>query len=173
MIEVFVFVGFLLILGLLIVYFYMRDQAVTKQLSAYEKAIDELNRRFHKLELESKETADDDVYARLENFTHELEAVEERLNQKLNDLSDPLLKAIRAIKQMEIEMHRINESLNERISKIEENNRLSNISATSKLINEKAIIELYKNGYSAEEIAKRERTPLGEVELILKIANLK
>lgn len=170
MIEIFVFVGFLLILGLLIVYFYMRDQAVTRQLTAYEQAIEELNRRFHRLE--SKESHDD-VYARLEDFTRELEAVEERLNQKLNDLSDPLLKAIRAIKQMEIEMHRINESLNERISKIEENSRLSNISATSKLINEKAIIELYKNGYTAEEIAKRERTPLGEVELILKIANLK
>ncbi len=170
MIEIFVFVGFLLILGLLIVYFYMRDQAITRQLSAYEHAIDELNRRFHKLEAAEDQS---DLYTRLEDFTHELEAVEARLNQKLNDLSDPLLKAIRAIKQMETEMHRINESLNERITKIEENSRLSNISATSKLINEKAIIELYKNGYTAEEIAKRERTPLGEVELILKIANLK
>ena len=171
MIEIFAFVGFLLILGLLIVYFYMRDQAVTKQLSAYERAIDELNGRIHGLEKKSKTLPD--PLESLPNFAEELDAIEERLNHKLNDLGDPLLKAIRAIKQMENEMKRIHESLNERISKIEENNKLSSMSATSKLINEKAIIELYKNGYSAEEIAKRERTPLGEVELILKIANLK
>jgi len=170
MVEVFVFVGFLVILGLLIAYFYMRDQSVTKQLSAYERAIDELNNRVHNME---KRVAELPQTLEMPDFAAELEAVEHKLNQKLNDLSDPLLKAIRAIKQMELEMQRINESLNERITKIEENNKLSSMSATSKLINEKAIIELYKNGYSAEEIAKRERTPLGEVELILKIANLK
>ncbi len=169
MIEIFVFIGFLVILGLLIAYFYMRDQAVTKQLSAYERAIDDLNSRVYRLEQKQTEERDEN----LPDFAQELEAVETRLNQKLNDLSDPLLKAIRAIRQMENEMIRINDTLNERISRIEENNRLSSMSATSKLINEKAIIELYKNGYSAEEIAKRERTPLGEVELILKIANLK
>ncbi len=171
MIEIFAFVGFLLILGLLIVYFYMRDQAITKQLGAYERAIDELNGRIHNLEQKT-----DELPSTLENlpdFSLELEEIEDKLNQKLNDLGDPLLKAIRAIKQMENEMKRIHENLDERITKIEENNKLNSITATSKLINEKAIIELYKNGYSAEEIAKRERTPLGEVELILKIANLK
>ncbi len=168
MIEIFAFVGLLLVLGLLIVYFYMRDQAVTRQLSAYEQAIDELNARLHRVERDIVQQPDQSA-----GWAEELEAIENRLNQKLNDLSDPLLKAIRAIRQMESEMIRINDTLNERITRIEENNRLSNISATSKLINEKAIIELYKNGYSAEEIAKRERTPLGEVELILKIANLK
>ncbi len=171
MIEIFAFVGLILILGLLIVYFYMRDQSVTKQLSAYERAIDELNSKIHSLEKKSEQ--EPDSLEMLPNFAGELDAIEERLNKKLNDLGDPLLKAIRAIKQMENEMTRIHESLNERISKIEESNKLSAMSATSKLINEKAIIELYKNGYSAEEIAKRERTPLGEVELILKIANLK
>ena len=169
MIEIFVFIGFLVVLGLLIVYFYMRDQAVTKQLSAYERAIDELGSRLYRLEKAQASVEE----APMPDFTRELEAVEARLNSKLNDLSDPLLKAIRAIKEMEKEMIRINDSLNERISRIEENHRLSTMSATSKLINEKAIIELYKNGYSAEEIARRERTPLGEVELILKIADLK
>lgn len=168
MIEIYVFVGFLLILGLLIAYFYMRDQSVTRQLTAYERAIDDLNTRLHRLEQRASEAQEEP-----QAFVKELEAVETRLNRKLNDLSDPLLKAIRAIKQMEMEMQRINEELNERVTKIEEKSRLSNISSTSKLINEKAIIELFKNGYSAEEIAKRERTPLGEVELILKIANLK
>jgi septal ring factor EnvC (AmiA/AmiB activator) len=168
MIEIFVFIGFLVVLGLLIVYFYMRDQSVTKQLTAYERAIDELNSRVYRLEQKNSQEQEN-----VPDFTKELEAIEAKLNQKLNDLSDPLLKAIRAIKQMEEEMIRINDTLNERITKIEENNRLSSMSATSKLINEKAIIELYKNGYSAEEIAKRERTPLGEVELILKIADLK
>ena len=74
---------------------------------------------------------------------------------------------------MEVEIKRINDSVNERINKLEENTKLSSMSSNAKLINEKAIVDLYKEGYSAEEIAKRERTPIGEVELILRIANLR
>lgn len=166
------FIAFAIVLMLLIVYFYYRDKGIVKQLELYEMAIDDLNVRLHKVE-DKDDTQDTSVGSNIKNFSDELGKIEENLNEKLDDLSDPLLKTIRAIKDMEAEIKRINESVNERINKLEENTKLSAMSNNAKLINEKAIVELYKAGYSAEEIAKRERTPIGEVELILRIANLR
>ena len=164
------FIAFAIVLFLLIVYFYYRDKGIVKQLELYEIAIDDLNTRMHNIE--EKEETDKSV-ENVENFSDELGKIEENLNGKLDELSDPLLKTIRAIKDMEVEIKRINDSVNERINKLEENTKLSSMSSNAKLINEKAIVDLYKAGYSAEEIAKRERTPIGEVELILRIANLR
>jgi len=145
--------------------------AIVKQLELYEVAIDDLNNRLHNIE--QKEEKENSGLENIERFSQELTKIEESLNGKLDDLSDPLLKTIRAIKDMEAEIKRINDSVNERINKLEANTKLSSMSNSAKLINEKAIVDLYKAGYSAEEIAKRERTPIGEVELILRIANLR
>ena len=170
-IEMLAFIAFAIVLILLIVYFYYRDKGIVKQLELYEMAIDDLNVRLHKVE--DRDDTQDTTVDNITNFSDELGKIEENLNGKLDDLSDPLLKTIRAIKDMEAEIKRINDSVNERINKLEENTKLSSMSSNAKLINEKAIVELYKAGYSAEEIAKRERTPIGEVELILRIANLR
>jgi len=169
-IEMLAIIAFAIVLFLLIIYFYYRDKGIVKQLELYEIAIDDLNTRMHNIE--EKEETDKSV-KNVENFSDELGKIEENLNGKLDELSDPLLKTIRAIKDMEVEIKRINDSVNERINKLEENTKLSSMSSNAKLINEKAIVDLYKEGYSAEEIAKRERTPIGEVELILRIANLR
>lgn len=172
MLEMIVFIAFAVVLMLLIAYFYFRDQGFIKQLELYEAAIDDLNTRVQQIE-KSSTFSNDEAIENISKFTNELTKVEEELHNRLDDISDPLLKTIRAVKDMESELRRINDSVNERIGKLEENTKLSSMSNSAKLINEKAIVDLYKAGYSAEEIAKRERTPLGEVELILRIANLR
>lgn len=157
---------------LLIIYFYYRDRGVIKQFELYELAITDLNERMQDIEKQSSGTANASI-DNIEKFSQELGKIESQLNDKLNELSDPLLKTIRAVKDVEVQIARIDASINDRINKLEENAKLSNMSNNAKLINEKAIVDLYKAGYSAEEIAKRERTPIGEVELILRIANLR
>ncbi len=169
--EMLTFVAFAVVLMLLIGYFYYRDRGIIKQLESYEVAIDDLSARLHKVE--QKDDTQNFGLENIANFEQTLSKIEEGLNDRLDDLSDPLLKTIRALKDMEIEIKRINNDVNERISRLEENTKLSTMSNNAKLINEKAIVDLYKAGYSAEEIAKRERTPIGEVELILRIANLR
>ncbi len=170
-IEILSFISFAVVLMLLIAYFYYRDKGIVRQLEQYELAIDDLSSRLFKVESNSSSEI-----TSIENITHfskHLKEVEENLNNKLEDLGDPLLKTIRAIKDMEEKLKIIDQNLNERIGKLEESSKLSTMSNTTKMINEKAIVDLYKAGYSAEEIAKTERTPLGEVELILRIANLR
>ncbi len=169
--EMLTFIAFAIVLMLLISYFYYKDRGIIKQLESYEVAIDDLSARLHKVE--QKDDPQNFGLENIANFEQTLSKIEEGLNDRLDDLSDPLLKTIRALKDMEIEIKRINNDVNERINRLEENTKLSTMSNNAKLINEKAIVDLYKAGYSAEEIAKRERTPIGEVELILRIANLR
>ena len=165
------FVSFAIVLMLLIAYLYYRDKGIVKRLELYEVAIDDLNNRL--FEVEKTENSDNTSMENINRFGEHLNKIENDLNGKLDDLSDPLLKTIRAIKDMENEIKRIDQSVNDRINKLEENSKLSTMSNSTKIINEKAIVDLYKAGYSAEEIAKTERTPIGEVELILRIANLR
>ena len=168
MMDMIVVIAFSLVLLILIAYLYFKDKGLLQKLSAYESVIDELGNRIYTLENKKVEVPKIDV-----NIESELSVIEKKLNDKINDLSDPILKTIRAIKELESNMLQIEESVNERINKIEESTKLSALSVNSAQVNENRIIEFYKKGFSAEEIAKKERVPQGEVDLILRIANLR
>ncbi len=164
--DMIVFIAFALVMLLLIAFFYFRDKSVYQKLTAYEYAIDDLNTRLY--ELESR-TLDD----KGEDFIKALTAVEERLDAKLHELGDPLLRTIRAIKTMESNFAKLEKRVDERIAKIEESTKLTTMTNSSMNVNEQRIIELFKEGKSIEKIAKKERVSQGEVELILRIANLR
>ena len=168
MMDMIVIIAFSLVLLILIAYLYFKDQGLLQKLSAYEDVIDELGNRIYTLENKKVEIPKIDI-----DIESELVVIEKKLNDKINDLGDPILKTIRAIKELESNMLQIEESVNERINKIEESTKLSALSANSDQVNENRIIDLYKKGFSAEEIAKKERVPQGEVDLILRIANLR
>ena len=168
MMDMIVIIAFSLVLLILIAYLYFKDQGLLQKLAAYEDVMDELGSRIYKLENKKIEIPKIDI-----DIESELAAIEKKLNDKINDLGDPILKTIRAIKELEANMLQIEESVNERINKIEESTKLSALSVNSEQVNENRIIDLYKKGFSAEEIAKKERVPQGEVDLILRIANLR
>ena len=164
--DMVVFIAFALVMLLLIAFFYFRDKSVYRKLAAYERAIDDLNNRLY--ELESGRAKEGEM-----DFKKALEEVEERLDDKLSELGDPLLRTIRAIKTMERNFESLEERITSRIEKIEESTKLTSMTNNSINANEERIIALYKEGKSLEKIAKKVRVPLGEVELILRIANLR
>lgn len=164
--DMIVFIAFALVMLLLIAFFYFRDKSIYQKLAAYEYAIDDLNTRLYDLE---SHTFDD----KGEAFIKALTEVEERLDAKLNELGDPLLRTIRAIKTMESNFAKLEKRVDERIAKIEESTKLTSMTNGSMNVNEQRIIELFKEGKSIEKIAKKERVSQGEVELILRIANLR
>ena len=164
--DMIVFIAFALVMLLLIAFFYFRDKSVYQKLAAYEYAIDDLNTRLYALETRS-------VDDKGEDFIKGLSEVEERLDAKLNELGDPLLRTIRAIKTMESNFAKLEARVDERISKIEESTKLTSMTNSSINVNEQRIIEMFKEGKSIEKIAKKERVSQGEVELILRIANLR
>ncbi len=164
--DMIVFIAFALVMLLLIAFFYFRDKSVFQKLAAYERAIDDLNNRLYELEKRCDEVSGGD-------FSKEISEVESRLEDKLNDLGDPLLRTIRAIKAMETNLVSLEERVNDRIEKIEQSTKLTTMTNNSVNAKERRIIELFQEGKSIEKIAKKERIPQGEVELILRIANLR
>jgi biopolymer transport protein ExbB/TolQ len=169
--DMIVFIAFALVMLLLIAFFYFRDKSVFAKLSAYERAIDDLNSRLYELEIREESEEKEGVLH--QDFTKDLEAVEARLDEKLHELGEPLLRTIRAIKTMESNFNALEQRINARIAKIEDSTKLSTMSNNSTNVNEQRIIEMFKNGKSIEKIAKKERVSQGEVELILRIANLR
>lgn len=169
--DMVVFIAFALVMLLLIAFFYFRDKSVFAKLSAYERAIDDLNNRLYELEV-SRETEENQEMQH-QDFTKDLEAVEARLDEKLHELGEPLLRTIRAIKTMESNFTTLEQRINTRIAKIEDSTKLSTMSNNSINVNEQRIIEMFKEGKSIEKIAKKERVSQGEIELILRIANLR
>ncbi len=164
--DMIVFIAFALVMLLLIAFFYFRDKSMFQKLAAYESAIDDLNSRLYALETRGNEDKSED-------FVQAISEVEERLDAKLNELGDPLLRTIRAIKTMETNFTTLEQRVGERISKIEESTKLTTMTTSSINVNEQRIIELFKEGKSIEKIAKKERVSQGEIELILRIANLR
>lgn len=164
--DMIIFIAFALVMLLLIAFFYFRDKSMFQKLTAYESAIDDLNSRLYDLERRGSDTKN-------EEFAKALVEVEGRLEDKLNELGDPLLRTIRAIKTMETNFATLEQRVGERISKIEESTKLTTMTNSSINVNEQRIIELFKEGKSIEKIAKKERVSQGEIELILRIANLR
>ncbi len=167
--DMIVFIAFALVMLLLIAFFYFRDKSVYQKLAAYEYAIDDLNTRLYALEKGEGGRVDE----KGEDVIKALSEVEERLDAKLHELGDPLLRTIRAIKRMESDFATLEARVDERIAKIEESTKLTSMTNSSINVNEQRIIEMFRAGESIERIAKKERVSQGEVELILRIANLR
>ncbi len=169
--EFVVVIIFALVLILLIGYFYLKDKAQSEKLMVYEKAIDDLNSRLHDIKEQQSESI---VLADNDTFKKECEELERRVTEQINELGDHVLNTIRSLKDLELKVNEVEEQTKQQIKQLQQNiKQVTAISPTTSRANEDIVLDLYKKGYSAEEIAKNERIPLGEVELILKIANLR
>ncbi len=161
-----IFIAFGIVLLMLIAFFYFRDQSITQKLSLYESAIDDLHKRLYRIENQNLTPT-----LKSAEFNNSLKEIEERLNHKLNELGDPLLRAIRALKTLEDRMQKLELRVDEKIDELKQTTKSQHTIDPNRY--EERIITLYKEGKSIEEIAKLTRVGIGEIELMLKLANLK
>lgn len=136
----------------LFIFVYIRENAITKKLKAYERAIEQLYMMINKKEpssinANSKADFDEATSLILERFKiliNENAAFKESVLQKISDLE-----------------HKSNYS--PQINTLTPNN--TNF--------ESRIIQLFENGLSADEIADQLRISIGEVELALNLNGFK
>jgi len=167
MFDYLIFIIFAIVLLMIIFYLYFRDKGIYQKLSLYESAIDDLSSRIYHLEKsKSVSSVNSNQYSEL------LKQVEERLDDKLNDLGEPLLRTVRAYKNIQERLNSLEKRVDEKIAELKEVSKptQSNISSSNY---EDRVIALFKEGKSIEEISKLTRVGIGEVELILKLSNLK
>ena len=140
-----------IILGLIIAFLYIKDKEMTQTILYLQDAIEELNSARK---------------APASEFVEDSRAYKE-LDSKIYEVGESLIKIVRSIKNLDKKV----ENLEIKVNRIEESFKLSMMSSSANS-NDLDIIAMYKSGKSAEEIAKEKRVPVGEVELIIKLANL-
>ena len=141
-----------IILGLIIAFLYVKDKEMSQTIVYLQDAIEELNRATST--------------PKATQLIEDSKAYKE-LDAKIYEVGESLIKIVRSIKNLDKKV----EDLEFKINKIEEGFKLSLLSSSTNS-NDLDIIAMYKEGKTAEEIAKEKRVPIGEVELIIKLANL-
>jgi len=146
---------------------FIREQEVNKKFKLYEKAIEDLNRENHKLYQEIKDIPLPESF--------DTENLNVQIQKEVNEeVRKSLMPMVDSIKEIESVMSNFQNEQIERIDALENSKKEVNFRPTNMAeSNEKLIIHNYKNGKSEAMIAKDLRIGIGEVDLILKLANLK
>ena len=146
---------------------FLREQEANRKFKLYEKAIEDLNRENHKLYQEIKEISLPESFDTNSLNIQIQKEVSEEVKKSLMPMVD-------SIKEIESVMSNFQNEQIERIDALENNRQEVNFKPRDMVqSNEKLIVEKYKSGKSEAMIAKDLRIGIGEVDLILKLANLK
>ncbi|MDD7567068.1 MAG: hypothetical protein PUJ79_01475, partial [Helicobacter sp.] len=102
-------------------------------------------------------------------------ALGSKIKSEVKDsLENGLIKVYRQIEVLEVNMDKQNDYMEEKMFQLEEKLREINYTPSNgNQIDEKRILTLFNEGWSMDSIAKEMRLNKGEVELILKLANIR
>jgi len=146
------FVGLSIFVFFIFLFILKREKEIEQKFLSFELSLEKLQKEVYLLK---KESNIDSIYKDIE---------------KIEKIVDSIVDDVRIIESKNIE---IIESLREEIKELKnevKKSKLPEISSVNKNDEEK-IINMYKSGYSIEEISKLLRIPIGEVELIVKFAS--
>lgn len=166
-IETLAFIGLTALVIIIFLMVFVRDMEINKKLLIYEKSIEELNYQNHVL----NKTIND--ISRKENV--EFKAFEQKIVEKMkNEVQSTVLPMISSLQDIETIMENFKEEQSARIDRIESRTKEMNcLPSSTSSSNEKMIVAQYARGKSEAEIAKDLRIGIGEIDLVLKLANLK
>ncbi|WP_024954915.1 DUF6115 domain-containing protein [Sulfurospirillum arcachonense] len=160
-------IGLTVLIVIIFLMMSMKDTETSKKLSRYEQSIDNLAQQNHRLRKEIIELS-----KQRDKFIEEMDDIlEDRVKEKVQHSVYPLIESMREIEHV---MQSFQDEQVERIDRMEErSSEISYIPAGNTASNEKLIIAQYGSGKSEAAIAKDLRIGIGEVDLVLKLANLK
>ena len=167
-IETLAFIALAALVVVLFLMIFIRDTEITKKLSIFERSIEDLNYQNHVLNKTLKELS-----SKQNDFDpHAFERMMiEKMKQEVQNTALPMLGSLREIESV---LERFKEEQGSRIDRLESRTKeISSLSSPTSSSNEKMIVAQYNRGRSEAEIAKDLRIGIGEVDLVLKLANLK
>ena len=166
--EIYIFLGFGIVLAIIIALIFIKDSETNKKFARYERAIESAIQENYNLKKQLAALAsfkpDDDE--QLKDVKDELK---EQINEQINEKIVPIIRAIRSIERV------IDDFANEqkdRMFNLEERTRDINKIAPSVINEEEQILKMFKDGKSAAMIAKDLHVGMGRVEFVLKFHKL-
>jgi len=166
-IETLAFIALAALVVIIFLMVYIRDVEVNKKLLIFEKSIEELNYQNHVLNkmLGEQKTQEPIDFQSLEKRV---------LEQTKQEIQHSLLPVVASLKDVEKIMQHFRDEQSARIDRIESRTKeMTLASSAPSSSNEKMILSQFARGRSEAEIAKDLRIGIGEVDLVLKLANLK
>lgn len=166
-IETLAFIGLTALVVIIFLMVFVRDMEINKKLLIYEKSIEELNYQNHVLN-----KAINDI-SKKENV--EMKVFEQKMIERMkSEVQSTVLPMISSLQDIETIMENFKEEQSARIDRIESRTKEMNcLPSSTSSSNEKMIVAQYARGKSEAEIAKDLRIGIGEIDLVLKLANLK
>ena len=166
--EIYIFLGFGIVLAIIIALIFIKDSETNKKFTRYERAIESAIQENYNLKKQLAALAnfkpDDDE--QLKDVKDELK---EQINEQINEKIVPIIRAIKSIERV------IDDFANEqkdRMFNLEERTRDINKIAPSVINEEEQILKMFKDGKSAAIIAKDLHVGMGRVEFVLKFHKL-
>lgn len=169
-IETLAFIALAALVVIIFLMVYIRDVEVNKKLLIYEKSIEELNYQNHVLNKTLNELS-----AMTKEPSVDPKMLENKiLNHVKEEIHQSVLPLVGSLKDVEKIMQNFRDEQSARIDRLESRTKeMSFASSAPSSSNEKVIVAQYAKGRSEAEIAKDLRIGIGEVDLVLKLANLK
>ena len=166
-VELMGLIGVIALVVIIMIMMSIKDSETSKKLSRYEQSIDNIAEQNHRLRKEVLQ-----LTKNREKFMAEMEdTLEGKVKEQVQQSVYPLIQSMREIENV---MQSFQDEQVERIDKMEERRNEINYTPKSTTIsNEKLIIAQYGQGKSEALIAKDLRIGIGEVDLVLKLANFK
>lgn len=166
-IELLAFIALAALVVIVFLMVYIRDVEVNKKLLMYEKSIEELNFQNHQLSKALKEVSHQEPF----NASEFEKKVMHHVKQELHNSIIPMVSSLQDIESI---MQTFQAEQTARIDRLESRTKeMSVLPTTASSSNEKIIVAQFAKGKSEAEIAKDLRVGIGEVDLVLKLANLK
>lgn len=166
-IEVLAFIGLALLVVIIFLMVYIRDIEISKKLTIYERSIEELNYQNHVLNKALKDISNKESF--------DAKAFEKKmLELTKQEVQQTVIPMVSSLQDIEAIIERFKEEQTTRIDRLESRTKeMSGLPTGTSSSNEKMIVAQYARGRSEAEIAKDLRIGIGEVDLVLKLANLK
>lgn len=163
----FVFIGIGFAMMFVFIFLYVRDNETNKKLRTYEKSIDNLEKQLHKVQkkLKEQELEADDPAKNIQI------TVKQQVKEEVNSA---LVALHQTLESVEENLNHFKTQIDDKIDMLDERVKESAyLPSTVNNIDEGRIIQMFRDGWSIDSIAKELSIPKGEVEFTLKLTNLK
>lgn len=164
--EFLIYLGFFVLIFIFIILLYLKDGEIMRKIARYEGIMEDIIRQNYQLKkiLEESHLKKDE---QINEFEYR---IKDKINQELNERVFPVLESLRGIEAL---IESFQNEQQSRLSSLEEKTKtISKITPPPIEAREKQILELFKTGKTALDIAKTLRLGIGTVEFVLRMHNL-
>lgn len=163
----FIFIGIGFAMIFVFIFLYVRDSETNKKLALFERSIDNIEKQLHKLQkkLKEQELESEDPSRNIELV------VKQQIRSEMENASVSLFENLETLKE---ELEHFKEQIDDKMAVMDERVKETSYPLPSSINNldEGRIIQMFRDGWSIDSIAKELSIPKGEVEFTLKLTNL-